>query len=191
MEQIISKADWDLQKSAAISEISEAIRGINHENLEATIREIINAKKIAVYACGREGLTMKAFAMRLFHAGLNVTVVGEMTTPHIGTGDLLILTCGPGGVSTVKAIANQAKTSGARILYFTAQSDISPAELADSKLYIPAQTMANDSESQNTLPMGSTFEISLFLVCDLLVNFIKLYRQEDSAVLRARHTNME
>lgn len=191
MGNIISAVDWDLQKSTAMSEISEAISGIKPEDLESTIREITNAQKIAVYACGREGLTMKAFAMRLFHAGLNVSVVGEMTTPHIGSGDLLILTCGPGGVSTVKAIANQARSSGARILYFTAQPEINPAELADSKLVIPAQTMANDAESQNVLPMGSTFEISLFLVCDLLVNFIKLYRQEDSVVLRARHTNME
>jgi 6-phospho-3-hexuloisomerase len=191
VKQIISLADWELQKISAMNEISEAINGISQESLEASIREITNAKKIAVYACGREGLTMKAFAMRLFHAGLNVNVVGEMTTPYIGTGDLLILTCGPGEVSTVKAIANQAKISGARILYFTAQPAISPAELADSKFFIPAQTMANDTESQNTLPMGSAFEISLFLVCDLLVNFIKFFRQENSAVLRARHTNME
>ena len=44
----------------------------------------------ALHGLGRDGLQMKGLAMRLFHLGLDAHVVGEMTTPPVGTGDLLI-----------------------------------------------------------------------------------------------------
>ena len=37
------------------------------------------------------GLQMRGFAMRLFHMGRDVAVWGDMTTPHVGPGDLLFV----------------------------------------------------------------------------------------------------
>src|SRR5205085_8841152 len=52
------------------------------------IDAIVAAKRIAIYGAGREGLQMDGFAMRLAHLGLDVHVVGDMTVPPLGAGDL-------------------------------------------------------------------------------------------------------
>jgi hypothetical protein len=63
---------------------------------EALVEAIIKAKRIVLYGAGREGLQMDGFAMRLFHMGRDVHLVGDMTTPPVGQGDLLIVSAGPG-----------------------------------------------------------------------------------------------
>ena len=40
---------------------------------------------------GRSLLVSRFFAMRLVHAGYNVSMIGEVVTPAIKTGDLLLL----------------------------------------------------------------------------------------------------
>ena len=57
---------------------------------------LAQAGRIACYGVGREGLMMKALAMRLYHLGLDAHVVGDMTTPPLGPGDLLMVSAGPG-----------------------------------------------------------------------------------------------
>jgi 6-phospho-3-hexuloisomerase len=45
----------------------------------------------------------RAFAMRLFHLEMPVWVVGDMTMPPLGEGNVSLLTGGPGELSTVTA----------------------------------------------------------------------------------------
>ena len=56
---------------------------------------------------------MRGLVMRLFHAGLDVHYVGEMTCPAVGPGDLLVLSCGPGRISMVEALAGVARDATA------------------------------------------------------------------------------
>lgn len=44
---------------------------------------------------------MRALAMRLFHLGLSASVVGDMSAPAVGPGDLLIASAGPGQFNMV------------------------------------------------------------------------------------------
>jgi 6-phospho-3-hexuloisomerase len=129
--------------------------------------------------------------MRLFHAGLDVHYVGEMTCPAVGQGDLLVLSCGPGRISMVEALARVAERDGARLLYLTAQPHNPPAERADRTVGIAAQTMADDQESAAVLPMGSAYEIALFVLVDLITNRVRRRRAESAEQLRSRHTNLE
>jgi 6-phospho-3-hexuloisomerase len=46
--------------------------------------------------------------MRLFHFGRSVSVVGDMTTPAITKGNLLLVTAGPGTLSTALALVGVA-----------------------------------------------------------------------------------
>lgn len=62
---------------------------------------------------------MKALCMRLMHLGFDAHVVGDMTTPHLGEGDLLIVSAGPGEFSTVLALMGVAKRDGARTMCIT------------------------------------------------------------------------
>jgi 6-phospho-3-hexuloisomerase len=186
-----NSSTWSQQLKGSMEEISTAMELIDESDVKSAVKEILAAKNIAFYAGGREGLMMRALAMRLFHAGLDVHVVGDMTVPHLGSGDLFILTCGPGNISTAEALAGVASRDGARILYFTAQPTNKPAQLADLIFKIPAQTMADDNASVAVLPMGSTFEIAILILGDLITNAVRDARGEDLAKMRSRHTNME
>src|SRR5688572_32269619 len=103
--------------------------------------EIMSARRIAGYGVGREGLMMRALCMRLMHLGLDAHVVGDMTTPPIATGDLLMVSAGPGAFSTVLGLMGVAREAGARTLVITAQPDGEAARRADVTIHLPAQTM--------------------------------------------------
>jgi 6-phospho-3-hexuloisomerase len=180
-----------VDSDAALAEVAAAVRSVPDEALDAAAARIAGAGKIATYACGREGLVMKGLTMRLFHAGVGAHSVGEMTCPPISRGDLLIVSCGPGRISTVEAIVGVAKRSGASILCFTAQPGRAPASSADQVVVIEAQTMANDDGSTAILPMGSGFEIALFVLVDLITNRVRGLRSESREDMRDRHTNLE
>ncbi|TFB75874.1 6-phospho-3-hexuloisomerase [Cryobacterium glaciale] len=177
--------------SIALDELSQAVRSVPATTLDLIAEEIVHANVVAAFAGGREGLVMRGLIMRLFHAGIDAHYVGEMTTPAVGKGDLLILSCGPGNISMVMALAGVAKNAGARILYLTAEPDTTPAELADTVVLINAQTMANDTGPETVLPMGSGFEIAEFVFVDLITNRVRKLRAESSDLMRSRHTNLE
>jgi len=175
----------------ALREIAEAVHSVSDAAIDEVVAELLGARRIACYAGGREGLVMRGLVMRLFHAGLDVHYVGDMTCPAIGAGDLLVLSCGPGRISMVEALAGVAKRDGARLLYLTAQPQQPPAERADRTVRIAAQTMADDRDSAAALPMGSAYEIALFVLVDLVTNRVRRRRSESVDELRSRHTNLE
>jgi 6-phospho-3-hexuloisomerase len=175
----------------ALQEIADAVRSVSDTEIDGVVEELLAARRIACYAGGREGLVMRGLVMRLFHAGLDVHYVGEMTCPAVGPGDLLVLSCGPGRISMVEALAGVAKRDGARLLYLTAQPENPPADRADRIVRITAQTMADDRETAAVLPMGSAYEIALFVLVDLITNGVRRRRSESVEELRSRHTNLE
>ena len=107
----------------ALEAIGDAVRSVPETAIDEIVDELLAARRIACYAGGREGLVMRGLVMRLFHAGLDVHYVGEMTCPALGTGDLLVLSCGPGRISMVEALVGVAKRDGIRLLDLTAQPD--------------------------------------------------------------------
>jgi len=175
----------------AIAEVASAVTSVPPEALDRAAAMIAGAGTVAAYAGGREGLVMRGLVMRLFHAGVDAHYVGEMTVPHVGKGDLLILSCGPGRISMVRAIADTARAAGADLLYITAEPDIEPADRASETIAIDAQTMAKDDKSTAALPMGSAYEIGLFVLADLITRRVRDLRGDDAAAMRARHTNLE
>jgi 6-phospho-3-hexuloisomerase len=179
----------------ALAEIAAAVGSIPESELEAIVDELLAARRIACYAGGREGLVLRGLVMRLFHAGLDVHYVGEMTCPPVGPGDLVVLSCGPGRISMVEALAGVAVRDGARLLYVTAQPRNPPADRAHHVVPVTAQTMADDmpagSASAAVLPMGSAYEIALFVLVDLVTNRVRARRGESPQEMRSRHTNLE
>lgn len=130
------------------SELEDAIGALNQEDFNSFLDAIATASTIALHGVGREGLMMRAFAMRLFHLGYNVSVVGDMTAPHLGAGDLLILSAGPGYFSTVDGLRAVAQRDGAKVFCLTAQRDGRTPQACDGVLLIPAQTMADDRSAK-------------------------------------------
>jgi 6-phospho-3-hexuloisomerase len=182
----------DLATRAA-AEIRDAVAGIDPATLDGMVTELAQAKCIVCCGVGREGLMMRALAMRLYHLGLDAHVVGDMSCPPVGPGDLLVVSAGPGGFSTVDGLIGVARTAGARIACVTAQVQGSAPRAADRVFLIPAQTMANDQGAAATsvLPMGSLFEGAQYLAFELLVLALRDRLAVDPQVMRARHTNLE
>jgi 6-phospho-3-hexuloisomerase len=181
----------ELAKSA-LTDATRVVERLDAVGLETFAQVIASAKTIALHGLGREGLQMKGLAMRLFHLGLDAHVVGEMTTPPVGAGDLLIVSAGPGDFASIAALMKIAKDAGAKTAVVTAQPASNLAKSADHILHIPAQTMADDQGAKaSVLPMGSLFELSQMLVFELLVLRLRDITGETAAAMRGRHTNLE
>ncbi len=130
--------------SGALAELGGVFEKIDDKAVDKAVRMIAKAKTVVVFGGGRERLQILGFAMRLFHSGRAVAVVGDMTTPAIGKGDLFVVPCGPGEISTALALLDVAKKAGAKVLLITAQPKGRAADYADFVLTVPAQTMADD-----------------------------------------------
>lgn len=182
----------DLATRAA-AEIRDSVAAIDPSALEGMVTELAQAKRVVCYGVGREGLMMRALAMRLYHMGLDAHVVGDMSCPPVGLGDLLVVSAGPGGFSTVNGLIGVARGAGARVACVTAQANGSAPQAADRVFLIPAQTMANDQGvgATSVLPMGSLFEGAQYLAFELLVLALRDRLAVDPQAMRARHTNLE
>lgn len=179
--------------STALGELGGVLARIDGSRIDAACKMLADARQIVVYGCGREALQVKGFAMRLYHLGVPVSVVGDMTTPPLGSGDVFLASSGPGETSTVLTLMRVAHGAGATNLLLTAQAGSSAARQADFTLLIPAQTMADDQGSRKTsvLPMGSVFEGALFLLFEVMVLKLRDLTAATPEAMRARHTNME
>ncbi|MEU7740290.1 SIS domain-containing protein [Nonomuraea sp. NPDC049158] len=175
---------------AALDELGAVLAKIGEGPIDAACRLIADASTIGVYGCGREALQIKGFAMRLYHLGLPVAVVGDMTMPALGRDDVFLATSGPGEAATVLALMRTATAAGATNLLLTAEPESSAAELADAMLVIPAQTMASDRRT-SVLPMGSAYEGALFVLFEVMVLKLGALVGATPEAMRARHTNME
>jgi 6-phospho-3-hexuloisomerase len=136
---------------------------------------------------------MRALAMRLYHMGLEAHVVGDMSCPPVGAGDLLVVSAGPGDFSTVMGLLGVARADGARVACVTAQSGARVPAASDRVLVIPAQTMADDTGPAvaSVLPMGSLFEGAQYLVFEMLILMLRDRLGVPPEAMRARHTNLE
>lgn len=177
----------------ALDELKGVFEKIDDASVDRALDMIAGARKIVVFGGGRERLQIMGFAMRLYHMGLNVAVEGDMTTPPVGKGDLFIVTCGPGEISTALALMDVAKKAGATILFITAQPKGRGATYADYVLLLPAQTMADDQgeKKSSVLPMGSLFEGALFVLFEVMILKLIGKLAISPEAMRANHTNLE
>ncbi len=177
---------------AALDDLAGVFARLDEGPVERAVEAIAAARRIALYGVGREGLQIKGFAMRLFHLGIQAHVVGDMTTPHLGAGDLLVVSAGPGAFSTVEALMRVAKRDGARTLVVTAQPDGACPREADLVLPIPAQTMADDRRpSTSVLPMGSLYEGAQYILFEVMILKLRDRLRVTAEAMRANHTNLE
>lgn len=177
----------------ALDELGGTFARLDDSAVDALVERLALARRVVVFGGGREKLQIMGFAMRLFHMGLNAAVEGDMTTPAVGPGDVFLVTCGPGYISTAEALMRVAKDAGAEVLFITAQPGGRCAPLANLILHLPAQTMADDQGDRRSsvLPMGSLFEGALFILFEVMVLKLKARLNITADAMRANHTNLE
>ncbi len=174
----------------ALVELGEVFARLDEAEVDMAVDALAGANRIVCCGLGREGLLVRGLVMRLYHLGLHAAMVGDMTTPPVGPGDLLLVSAGSGSFPTVLALMGVAAEAGARTLVITAQ-DGEAARRADLLLRVPAQTMADDAGGASALPMGSLFEGALYLLFEVIVLHLRDKLGISTDAMRARHTNLE
>lgn len=177
---------------AAVAEVGDLLDGVVEETYTRLCEELLSAKRIVVHGVGREGLMLRALAMRLMHLGLDAHVLGDMTAPPVRSGDLLVVSAGPGYFSTVAALQAVARGAGARNVVITANPDGPCAALADSVIALPGPTMSEDlSVPSSALLMGSVFEVVQLFFYDVVTVRLTELLEQPLEEARKRHTNLE
>lgn len=74
-----------------LNELSSLVDKIDEKEFNSLVDSIITAGHIFLTGAGRSGQIINAFANRLMHLGLSVSVVGEISSPHSRKNDLMIV----------------------------------------------------------------------------------------------------
>ena len=182
------------QMGAAVAEeIRQCLGQVSGEAVEKAVQMIADAPRIFCAGAGRSGLAVRAFAMRLMHMGMTVHVLGEVTTPGICAGDLLVVGSGSGRTASLVAATGKARELGARVLLFTIDPSSPIAQAADGVVQIPAPSpkASGSGQGQSVQPMGSLFEQTLFVLLDVVVMLVMERESLRSEDMFKQHANLE
>ncbi|HGJ65095.1 TPA: SIS domain-containing protein [bacterium] len=182
MRSILMKFSWISDK--ILSEISSILDQVDDESVQNLVETLIKADRIFVSGLGRSGLVARSFAMRLMHLGLKVLVVGDITTPAISKGDLLIVISGSGETPIIKHVIERSKESGATIFLITSKADANTISLSDQVIILP-------NVSEPILPLRSAFEASAYILLDSAVIMIMDKKNITQQDMMTRHSNLE
>src|SRR5690349_20936473 len=97
----------------AVDELGRVAERLDARQIDGFIAAIATAKRVFLIGAGREGLSTRAFTMRLMHLGKEAHWIWDDTTPGIGAGDLLIATSGSGAIGHIDYVFDQAVAAGA------------------------------------------------------------------------------
>ncbi|RLG56149.1 MAG: 6-phospho-3-hexuloisomerase [Candidatus Hydrothermarchaeota archaeon] len=174
---------------------------LNEEQVERFVEEILKANKVFVYGAVRSGLVGKAFAMRLMHLNINVYVVGEIITPGLKEGDLLILISGSGETTSVVNAAKIAKKAGAKVILITTYPNSTAGKTADHVVVIEGRTKLKGEkdfmlrqikgEHYSFTPLGTLFEATVMVFLDGVIAELMERLGKSEEDLRERHATIE
>jgi 6-phospho-3-hexuloisomerase len=176
------------------AEVDQAIRAVvetSPEGLEAVADLVSGAERVFVHGAGRSGLALRMTAMRLMHLGLTVHVVGDVTTPAIREGDVLLTASGSGTTGGIVRAAEAATEAGARVAAVTTASSSPLAELATAVVIVPAAEKLDRSGDASAQYAGGLFEQVVVLVGDALFHALWKRSGIDADDLWPRHANLE
>ena len=169
-----------------LNELRTVFEALPEEAVEKAARQVEAHARIFVYGAGRSGLMLRAFAMRLAQMGRAVYAVGDVTTPAIGAGDLLLLATASGTTRSVCLYAETALQAGAELFVITATPRSPLTEIWPADVTLPAGSK-NRPGGCTAQAMGSLFEQALLIFLDAVVQRMPVDRE----AMRRRHANLE
>lgn len=174
-----------------LQDLADAVLDADQASSERALDLLADAERVFVHGAGRSGLALRMTAMRLMHLGLEVHVVGEVTTPAIERGDVLLVASGSGTTAGIVQAARTAVDVGARVLAVSTTDDSPLAALADTTLVLPAATKTDRSGTASAQYAGSLFEQGVVLLGDALFHALWQRSGHDADDLWPRHANLE
>lgn len=165
-----------------LDEIRDCFLKIDPLQVQEMLDGVREAKRVVLHGKGRMGMALKAFGCTLLQAGKDVRVVADVTSPHIGQGDLFIGASASGFPLASTRFYQLARREGARVCAITAYRKGPIGTLADFFLEIRARTMNLDVVDVPSMqPMCSTLEQVTLLALDLVTS---LYQSGESCTLQ-------
>lgn len=176
-----------------LRELKRNAQDIDNGQALQLIDRIRSANHIFLQGAGRSGIAIRAFANRLMHLGLPVSVVGEISAPHSRPGDLLIIGSGSGETVSLRSLAQTATERGVEVALVTLKKESTIGQLAGCVLVLPGtvKTGHANQAGQFSQPMGSAFEQLCFITYDAIVLELMKQRGETSETMFERHADFE
>ena len=176
----------------AVADLGRVADRLDREQIDAFIAAIAQAKRVFLIGAGREGLSTRAFTMRLMHLGKEAHWMWDDTTPGIGPGDLLVATSGSGAIGHIDYVFDQAVAAGAETAVVTGDPGGATAKKAKTLLFLPAAVYKGKAAVEpSTQPMGNLFEQALLILFDQIVIALAEKLGVDKDAMSARHRNVE
>ncbi len=178
---------------AAVEELRSVIALVSAEEMDRLASAIRAARGVFAAGAGRSGLAMRGFAMRLMHMGTPAWVVGDVTTPALKPGDLLVVGSGSRSTSTLVALAERAKKNGGTIALLTIDPGSPIAKMAATVVRIPAMSPKAQAGSsvKSRQPMATLFEQSLGVLLDSCIMALMADTGISEQKMFERHANLE
>lgn len=194
-------ATYKTMYQAALDEHRQVFEKLDMGELKAFVDALVAAKRIFVMGGGREGISLRGFAMRMAHLGKPTHWVWDDTTVAMGSGDLFVVSEGNGDVGMFRYVLGQAKKTGAAIAMLTGMPQAySAKEYADLVLFVHSTvymaTSAADAGGQQDVvptvqPMGNQYEQHLYMLLDIIAVLVKDALGQSYDDMEARHRNIE
>lgn len=175
-----------------LNELHQTFDVMNYSSIDEVIEKIKFARRIVCAGVGREGLTCRAFCMRLMHLGYSSHWIWDDTAPSISKGDVFFFTCGSGEIEHLLIVARLAKESGATLICVTGVPDSSAAKLSDLTIFIPASVYKGKGDLVPTIhPMGTLWETASWIFLDSVIYAIHNSESITYEDMSYRHRNYE
>jgi len=175
-----------------LNELRSVLSHVDEAQFRQLVSGITSAERLFVTGQGRSGLMARAFAMRAMHVGIRAHVVGEVTTPSIGKGDLLLACSASGKTSLTCQIARAAKKAGARVAAVVARPSSPLAKTAHTVAVLHAPPGARSKPKVTSAQFGNTlFEQALLVLLDAVALALAEILRTGQAEMSQRHANLE
>lgn len=171
-----------------LDKISQVLDATDDGHAEHLTKLFDAASRIFIAGAGRSRLVGSFLTMRLMHAGYDVNLVGEIVTPSLGSGDLLVVISGSGETQQLVAFAERATGLGANVVLISAKAESTLAGLADHRFQVGVE---GAYESVKGMPMGTTFELSTLCFLEALIAHIIWDKGIAEEEMKSRHANLE
>ncbi len=152
-------------------DLLKVLRDVKAGELKAFEDEVLNSNRVFVTGLGRTGLMARGLAMRLMHLGRRVYHVGDVITPAMRQGDLLIIGSRTGRSKVLQIFEEIGHKTKGRVAVVTADPESPVARKADVVLTIDDRPVvaARRRRNEPCLPLGSLFEQAFLVVMDQVV----------------------
>ncbi len=177
-----------MHQSLILNKITNILEATPDAHDKTLVDMLDGAKRIFISGAGRSKLVGNFFAMRLMHGGYDVSVVGEIVTPSIKSGDLLIIISGSGETEQLIAFTKKAKEIGAKIALISAKDDSTIGDMADLTLQIGRNEQYGKVRG---MPMGTVFELSTLIFLEATISHVIHDKGIEEEIMRSRHANLE